>query len=194
MKKVTILGAAVLCISILSATSAHAGGVLKLGFDSASQIEITGTGTTSRGTFDVDSGLSMAFELHGTFGDNVDIGVGIELQSYRNLTNYPLGDAYIRFIPIYLSMRVHPKVNGFTPYLSFQVGMAIFNADENITGNGFFTTTNGSHLAIGGGFIMGKNFFIELMASTDTGGLERNGTQVIDVSYSKVTLGFGLYF
>jgi hypothetical protein len=180
-------------ISVLFSGSAMAGGVLKLGFDSAGSMEVTGSGTTLTKTYDANSGVSLAFEGHGAFGANVDLGGGIEFQSYRELTLYPGGGSF-QFVPIYLLMRLHPEMSDITPYLAMQLGFSIFNADSKFTGNGFYTTKPGSHGGIGAGVILDKNFLMELMATVDTGGLQHNNVQVLDVSYSKVTLSIGLYF
>jgi hypothetical protein len=190
-----LLQAAALGFAITSYAPAHAGGVLKLGFDSASEIEFkSNTSPSSTVTFDVDSGFNLAFELHGAW-DNVDFGVGVEFQNWRNLTNHPAGDSYIQFIQVYLTMRLRPKVEtNFVPYLAFQGGMAIFRGDDNITGNGTVDTAAGAHFAVGFGAIMAKSIMLEMMVSRDTGSLERNGSTVSDVSYSKVSFSFGVYF
>ena len=190
-----LLQAAALAFAVLACTPAHAGGILRLGFDSASEIEFSNSSTSRTLTFDVDSGFSGAFELHGAW-DNLDLGVGIEIQSWRSLSNHPLGDTYVQFIPVYLTMRLRPQLDSSNviPYLSLQAGMAMFRADDNITGNGFLEPRAGAHFGVGGGVILGKDFLLELMITRDTGSLERNGTTVSDVAYSKVTFGFGIYF
>ncbi len=180
-------------ILVLFSGSAVAEGVLKLGFDSAGQMEVTGSGTTQSKTYDANSGVSLAFEGHGAFGTNVDFGGGIEFQSYRELTKFPGGGSF-QFVPIYLLMRLHPEMSDITPYLAMQLGFSIFNADTKFTGNGFFTTTPGGHFGLGVGVILDKNFLMEIMSTVDTGGLQHNNVQVLDVTYSKVTLGIGLYF
>lgn len=180
-------------ISVLFSGSAMAGGVLKLGFDSAGQMKVTGSGTTLSETYDANSGVSLAFEGHGAFGQNFDLGGGIEFQSYRELTLYPGGGSF-QFVPIYMLMRLHPAMSDITPYLAMQLGFSIFNADNKFTSNGFYTTTPGGHFGLGVGVILDKNFLMELMSTVDTGGVQHNNAQVFDVTYSKVTLGIGLYF
>jgi hypothetical protein len=34
------------------------------------------------------------------------------------------------FVPIYLMMRLHPEMSDLTPYLTAQLGFAIFNGDQ----------------------------------------------------------------
>ena len=190
-----LLQAATLGLAVLACTPAQAGGVLKLGFDSASEIEFTSNTSPARTTtFDVASGFNIAFEFHGAW-ESMDLGIGMELQNWRNLENHPLGDTYVQFIPVYLSMRLRPKLEDkMVPYLAIQAGMALFRADDNVTGNGFLDTRAGGHLGFGGGVILGKSFLLEMMVSRETGSLERNGTTVSDVVYSKVSFNFGAYF
>lgn len=179
-------------ILVVFSGSAMAEGVLKLGFDSAGTMEVTATGTTLSETYDANSGVSIAFEGHGAMGANVDIGGGIEFQSYRELTQYPGGGSF-QFVPIYLLMRLHPEMSDMTPYVAMQLGFSIFNADDKFTG-GTLTTTPGGHFGFGAGVILDKNFLMELMATVDTGGLQYNSEDVLDVSYSKVTFSIGIYF
>lgn len=155
-------------------------------------MEVTISGTSASETYDADGGVSIAFEGHGAMGPNVDIGGGIEFQSYRELTQSTRGGSF-QFVPIYLLMRLHPEMSDITPYLAMQLGFSIFNADDKFTG-GTLTTTPGGHFGFGVGVILDKNFLMEFMATVDSGGLQYNGEDVIDVSYSKVTFSIGVYF
>lgn len=189
-----VLQAAALGFAMTWYVPAHAGGTLKVGFDSASEIEFSSTSPSATTTFQVSSGFNIAFELHGAW-DNVDFGIGAEIQNWRTLTDHPAGDVQVQFIPIYLTMRLRPKLEDkMLPYLVLQAGMAVFRADDTLTGNGFFDTRAGGHFGLGVGAILGKGFLLEMLVTRDTGSFERNGNTVVDVAYSKVSFNLGAYY
>ena len=176
-------------------SSAYADGVLKIGLDGSGTADFTVTNTSLSSSYTVDSGMSMAFEGQWPLGDNLDAGGGIGFMTYRQLTDYP-GVGSFSFMPIYLKMRLHPKIDpqGMTPYLNAEVGFSIFNADSTMTLNGYLTPTAGGHFGFGGGVQFSKDFIAELMFTYDSGSLDYNGSSVMDVGYSKMTLSVGALF
>lgn len=189
-----VLQAAALGLALICFDHARAGGVVKFGFDAPSEIEFSTTSPSARTTFDVDSGLNLALELHGAW-ENVDFGIGAEIQSWRTLSNHAAGGVQFQFIPIYLTMRLRPKLdNNFVPYIALQAGVAIFRADDTLTLNGSLDTRAGAHFGLGVGAILGKAFVLELMVSRETGSFERNGTTVVDVAYPRMSFNLGAYF
>jgi len=164
---------------------------VKIGMDSAGTMEATITGTTVSDTFDTDSGMSMALEGINPLNANVDFGFGIEFQTYRALSKSTTGGEF-QFVPIYMVARVHPEMSGLTPYLTMQLGFALFNADNKFASG--LDTSPGTHFGFGVGVILDKEFVIEFMMTEDTGGLTYGNEQVIDVSYSKATFSIGMAF
>lgn len=176
-------------------SSAFADGVLKVGLDGSGSANFTVTNTSLSNSYTVDSGMSMAIEGQWPLGDNVDAGGGIGFMTYRQLTNYP-GAGSMSFMPLYLKMRLHPKIDpqGATPYLNVELGLSVFNADSTLTNNGYLTPTGGGHFGFGGGVQFSKDFLAELMFTYDSGSLDYGGSSVIDVGYSKMTLSIGAIF
>ena len=190
MKKRAALGTAVLiCCVVFFSGSAFAGGTLKIGIDSGGQLTNTVSGTNVSATEDVNDSASLAMEGFGELNKNFDLGGGIEFQMPREMTKYT---GKFNFVPIYLMMRLHPEMSDLTPYLTAQLGFAIFNGDTNFKGN--LTLTPGGHVGVGVGVILDKNFLFEFLATVDTGGAEYNGEEVFKVSYSKVTFSVGINF
>ena len=197
MRKSMVWGAVLVCSMFIAAGNAIAGGTLKLGFDSAGTVNFKDSnGTATTKDYDVNSGMSLAMEGFGTAGNSVDFGVGIELQTYREvmMTSGVSGGSF-QFVPIYFLMRLHPEMSDFTPYLAVQAGFAIFNADDKFKGyNSSVTTAPGGHFAFGFGAVMNKSFLMELLVSNDTGAVQLNGKSVVDVSYTKTTFSIGVNF
>ncbi len=191
MRTRTVFGFIMVCLAILLSTDVYAGGVLKVGIDSAGQHIATLSGTSTSVTDDVNNSVSIAFETHTESSKNLDYGLGIEFQAPRELTQYP-GQGMFNFIPIYGLMRLHPEMSDLTPYLTIQLGFAIFNGDQDYKGSS--TLTPGGHVGIGAGVIMDKNFLFEILATVDSGSVESGGVTVLDVQYSKVTFSIGSYF
>jgi len=185
-----------LCAAFLLPEGVHAAGVIKIGYDGTGQADITNGATGVSNTYDLGRGASAAVEGQWAVNENVDLGVGLGIQSYRQLTNYPVAGAF-RFAPIYAKLQAHPepRIGHLQPYLNLEAGYALFRADSALTGNGFYSHRDGTHLGIGGGLLFGKSgVFLEVMATRDTGGLDRNGVHVLDVTYNKTTVALGIKF
>ena len=197
MRKFMVWGAVLVCSMFMLAGNAIAGGTLKLGLDSAGTVNFKDSnGTAASDDYDVNSGMSLAMEGFGTAGNSVDFGVGIELQTYREVksTSGTSGGSF-QFVPIYLMMRLHPEMSDFTPYLALQAGFSIFNADDKFKGYSSSVTTGpGGHFGFGVGAVMNKSFLMELLVTNDTGVLQVNGSDVLDVSYTKMTFSIGVNF
>jgi hypothetical protein len=161
----------------------------KLGVDSSGSLNRTISGTSVTATDDVNGSASMAFESFAELSQNADMGFGVEFQVRRKLTKYK---GEFSFLPVYAAIRLHPELSDFTPYFAMQLGLSIFNADSNIKGIG--ETTPGAHVGIGVGCILDKDFVLELMATSDSGGVEYRGTPLLDVSYGKLTASVGAKF
>ena len=196
MRKSMVWGAVLVCSMFMASGSAFAGGTLKLGLDSAGTVNFKDSnGTATTRDYDVNSGMSIAMEGFGTAGNSVDFGVGIEFHSYREVTYRGVSGGSIQFVPIYLMMRLHPEMSDFTPYLALQAGFSIFNADDKFKGyNSSVTTAPGGHFAFGIGAVMNKSFLLELLVSNDTGVVQVNGRDAVDVSYTKTTFSIGVNF
>jgi hypothetical protein len=187
MRTRTVFGLIMVCLAVLLSTDVYAGAVLKLGIDSGGQHTVTVSGVSA--TTDVNDGASIAFETYSESNKNLDFGLGIEFQAPREQTLYP---GMFNFIPIYGLMRLHPEMSDLTPYLTMQLGFAIFNGDVDYKGSA--TLIPGGHAGIGGGVIMDKNFQFEILATVDSGSVELGGVTVSDVQYSKVTFSIGFSF
>jgi hypothetical protein len=192
-----VWGAVLVCGMFILAGNAIAGGTLKLGFDSAGTVHFKDSnGTATSKDYDVNSGMSIAMEGFGTAGNSLDFGFGIELQTYREvkLTSGVSGGSF-KFVPIYVLFRLHPEMSDFTPYLALQAGVSIFNADDKFKGYSSSVTTGpGGHLGVGIGAVLNKSFLMELLVTNDTGVLQVNGKNVLDVSYVKTTFSIGINF
>jgi len=197
MRKSMVWGAVLVCGMFMLAGNAIAGGTLKLGIDSAGTVNFKDSnGTATTKDYDVNSGMSIAIEGFGTAGNSVDFGVGIEMQTYREmkLTSGASGGSF-QFVPIYLMMRLHPEMSDFTPYLAVQAGFSVFNADDKFKGfSSSVTTAPGGHFGLGVGVVMDKSFLLELLVTNDTGVVQVNGRDVVDVSYTKTTFSIGVNF
>ena len=197
MRKSNVWGAVLVCSLFVLSSNAIAGGTLKLGIDSAGTVNFKDSnGTTTTKDYDVNSGMSIAMEGFGTAGNSVDFGGGIEFQTYREvkLASGASGGS-IQFVPIYLLMRLHPEMSDFTPYLALQLGFSIFNADDKFKGySSSVTTAPGGHFGFGIGAVMNKSFLLELLVSNDTGVVQVNGKNMVDVSYTKTIFSIGVNF
>ena len=181
------------CMSC-AASGAHAAtGVFKLGLDLGGQHEATLVNFDASETFDVDNGFSLALEIEGNVHKNFDLGFGLEVQSARKLSDY---EGKFSFLPIYLLVKVHPEASDLTPYFIGQLGVALFNGDDQYAGTAG-TTNSGGHVGIGGGLAVNNEFQFELLFTADSGSITYPSPLNVfdvDVVYTKTTLSMGFRF
>jgi hypothetical protein len=186
--------------------------IFNLGFDfngkhetSNSNLFVAGTGNSSvDGTQDVNAGTSFGCEYVSFLTKNTGIGGGLDIQSYRGLTNVP---GYFSFFPLYglIKLRTTPSAMNSYLYLTGQLGYNFFSGDLDYAGR-HGSLNGGLYLGLGAGIAFNR-LHIELLYTenrgsvTDSGYLFDSSTGLYnyfresgDIKYSKLGLNIGFVF
>jgi hypothetical protein len=187
MKKQLVRVMLAVLLVIFVASYAFAGGVVKLGYDTSGDHEVSAFGIT--GSEDVEDSFSASFEFVGAINDNFGVGGGFTLQIPRSQEQYP-GDFY--FYPFYGLIKIRSASKEFAPYFIGQIGYnLIYDGDINYKGTG--TLDGDWYYGAGGGVIFKNRFQIEVLYSVNCGTYTFSGYE-FDIEYSKVTLSIGICF
>lgn len=163
----------------------------KIGYDFAGTHK-SEAGSTST-DYDTDPGITIGADYIHPVNDLFAFGGGFEYQLARGVdVNVASVDPAFSFLPIYATGIVTPfkdDLNGFKPYGKLNLGYDILSGNDDYKGDN--TLSGGLYWALGVGTSY-KNFFGELLYSTNTGQAKDSST--VDITYTKLSLNIGYQF
>jgi len=166
---------------------ALAQGNLRIAFD------MTGDHKRSVGawsvTEDIETGVCAALELATQDTRDAEVGVGVEYQVPRELSDDP-GEEF-NFIPLYFYGKAYGRSGGSTAFLLGRFGYNLYEGNDDYKGSA--DLEGGLYYAIGVGLMTTGTAEIELTYVVNTG-IRDYGTTDVDVEYSRVSIGVSVAF
>jgi len=166
---------------------ALAQGNLRIAFDMAGDHEYS-SGPWSL-TEDIETGVSAALELATQDTRDAQVGVGIEYQVPRELSDHP--DREFNFIPLYFYAKMYGRSGGSTAFLLGRFGYNLYEGNSDYKGSA--DLEGGLYYSVGVGLIASGTAEIELTYVVNTG-IRDYGTTDVDVEYSRVSFGVSVAF
>jgi hypothetical protein len=170
------------------------------GWNSFSNVKVSGTNTINKGDSTIGTGISLTAEEIYYVLPTIGIGGGI---SYQTTREEPVSGGHFNFIPIYGLVRVRStptSVNSY-PYATAHLGYNYFIADHEYAGAGNYEMTNGAYAGLGAGYVFGR-MQVEVLYTIDQGRLSGNDYDALnshytisaDAAYRKISLSLGFIF
>lgn len=178
---------------ILSAGSALAGGVIKVGADVGGQVEfqekVLGI-VILEGKKDTETGISIGGEYFFDMNESLVVGVGVEYQLNRKNEGAEKG---FNYIPLYALGRYQLSP---TLYLTGKVGYNLLQVEGNTEG---VEVKGGLFFGIGGGTLLSDSLQLEILYSIHNGELiekieEYGMNHTLTWKYSKIGVSIGYKF
>lgn len=178
-----------LCLLALPAAARAGGsasGLLRLGFDTAGNHEVSIPGRS--GTLDVDDSLAIGGELFSS-ARSAEFGGGIEYQLSRAQEDV---SGNFNFIPMYALLRVFPLDTGRAgPCLTARAGYNAFDGDSSYSLG--LPLHGGLYYAGGLGYVI-DSYQLDIIYSVNNGYVELTPSVDADIRYTKLSLSMAARF
>lgn len=146
--------------------------------------------------FTIGPGLGISFEVTDDVGANFSLGVGLEYQFPRRITEIEgwkvTDDRQFNFAPVYILLKIHPALVQNVPFGKIQVGYNVLYGGDKLYK--FDRTLHGGlHYGFGGGLILGDDAVIEVLFCIYQGS-GKIGRVITEEEYSKISISCGYKF
>ncbi|MBA2132436.1 outer membrane beta-barrel protein [Capillibacterium thermochitinicola] len=192
MRKVLRSLTIIVLLLVLSAGSALAGGVIKVGADVGGQVEIQGKVlgiVILEEKNDTETGISIGGEYFFDMNESLVVGVGVEYQLKRKNEGAEKG---FNFVPLYVLGRYNVSPSF---YFTGKVGYNLFQAEDLPEE---LKTKGGLFYGFGGGIIFADTLQLEILYSMNNGKIVLDEDIGVNYeliwNYSKIGVSIGYKF